>query len=476
MKKIIATIGLAALTSMAFSQNVLDAVVITQPDAVIGTARYAGMAGAFTALGGNASAIKDNPAALGIYRSHEITFSPTLYINNDGEVNGALNNFAFVVNLGGKKGRTSGYICSSLGINYNRISNISRYSRRDEHSSGSLTDDIAYMGSQNLVNQLAYEVGLIEDDEQGLSYSVYGNNDVDKKLSFMEKGHIGQWDISYGLNIANRAYLGAAIGINTLRYKQTSLFTEISDTNIDNGVILNDEWHLDNLYEVEGQGVNFRIGAIVRPADFLRIGASFETPTYYNLKEYNSIEVSDNNTIAKEDYGNKPAFYDMRTPLKFKAGLGFVIGKRALIDIDYQYANYKKLRLKVNDMNFDDENDLAEERMKKTHTIKLGAEVQVVDGFFLRGGLAFASSPFSNYTEAEARNIANFRALTFPQQSVYVTGGAGYKGDHFYCDLAYAFRNTHNLLYDYLPLKADDSVLEEGLKTRNIIATVGWRF
>lgn len=81
-----------------------------------------------------------------------------------------------------------------------------------------------------------------------------------------------------------------------------------------------------------------------------------------------------------------------------------------------------------------------------------------------------------NYTPEEAYNIVNFRAITIPQQSVYVTGGAGYKGEHFYCDLAYAFKNTTNYLYDYLPLDTKDESLKEGLKTRNIIATVGWRF
>ena len=472
MKKVLATIGLAAMTSMAFSQNVLDAVVESRIDPVLGTARYAGMAGAFTALGGNTSAIKDNPAALGIYRSYDITFSPTLYINNDGEVKGALNNFGLVVNFGRNRERESGYITSSLGINYNRMSNISRYTRRKDEVNHSLTDDIAMMGEGNLHNDFAYEIGLIDDIG-----SLYGSNSIRRELSFMEKGHVGQWDIAYGMNINNRVYWGAALGINTLRYKQTSMYTEFSDTPLSDGsVIYDDTWYLDNMAEMEGTGINFRVGLIVRPVDVLRIGASFETPTYYDMKEYNSVELGDNNKYCKEDYKGEPVYYDLMTPLKFKAGIGFVLGKRGLIDIDYNFENFQKTRLKVNDMNFDSEADLAEERMCKTHTIKLGGEFQVVDGFFLRAGFAYASKPMKNYTPEEAYNIVNFRAITIPQQSVYVTGGAGYKGEHFYCDLAYAFKNTTNYLYDYLPLDTKDESLKEGLKTRNIIATVGWRF
>lgn len=476
MKRLIATIGLTAMASLAFAQNMFDAVVETQTDPVLGNARYSGMAGAMTALGGNASACKDNPAALGVYRSHEISFSPSLYINNDSEVKGALDNFAFVINFGGKKEKTRGYICSSLGINYHRMSNISRYTRRNDQVNCSLSDNIVEAGEGNLINDMAYDLKLIDTNEDGYDESQFGNETINRKLSFMEKGHIGQWDISYGLNISNRVYIGAALGINTLRYKQTGMYTEISDTPVSDGIIFDDEWYLDNMTEIEGTGVNFRVGAIVRPVDVLRIGASIETPTHYNINEYNNVTIGFDGKEMKEDYDGVPAIYDLRTPLKFKAGLGFVVGKRALIDLDYQYENFQKTRLKIDDMNFDSETDVAEERMCKTHTIKLGTEVQVADGFFLRAGFAYASKPITNYTADEAWGLLNFRPLTIPQQSIYVTGGAGYKGEHFFCDLAYAFRNTHNYLYDFLPLNDGDTALEENLKTRNIIATFGWRF
>lgn len=469
MKKILATIGFAAISSVAFSQTVLDAISSAKTDPVLGNARYSGMAGAFTALGGNASAVKDNPAALGVYRSHEITFSPSLYINNDGEVKGALDNFAFVLNFGGKKARTNGYITSSLALNYDRT-NISRYTRRKDTKKFSMSDEIA-KNPNTLANEFATNIGLIED-----GISLFGDGLVDRELRFMEKGHVGQWDIAYGLNISNRFYVGAGFGFTTLQYKQTSMYTENSETPMTDGSVIDDQWYIDNLYEASGNGFNFRVGAIVRPVDLLRVGVSFETPTYYNMEEYYNVELGDQNLKCNEDFGGAPTIYDLRTPLKFKAGLGFVVGKRALIDLDYQYENFQKTRLKVDDMYLDSETDVAEAYLCKTHTIKLGAEVQVVDGFFLRGGLAFSSKPFNDYSERDTKEICNFRGLSFPQQSIYVTGGAGYKGEHFYCDLAYAFRNTDNILYNYLPLVKGDESLHEDLKTRNIIATFGWRF
>lgn len=473
MKRLIATIGLTALTSMAFAQNVLDAVVYSKTDPVLGNARYSGMAGAFTALGGNASAIKDNPAALGVFRSHDITFSPNLYINNDGDVKGSLNNFAAVINFGGKREKTSGVICSSLGINYNRMNNISRYTRKNETLGLSLTDAIGEAGAGNLHNDFAYEIGLIDDNNQ----SVFGGKSIDRNLSLSETGHVGQWDIAYGMNVNNLIYWGVALGINTIDYKQTAMYDETSDTPMaDGSVSKGDSWYLDNICEMKGNGVNFRAGLIIRPMDVLRIGASIETPTLYDIKEYNSVELGDKQNYCKEDYDGAPVQYTLKTPLKVKAGVGFVVGKRALIDIDYQYENQKKLRLESKDMKLDDQTDLAEEMMCKTHTIKAGTEVQIVNGFCLRAGLGYSSKPMNDYTAADAYNTFNFRPISIPQQSIYVSGGAGYKGEHFYCDLAYAFRNTKNILYTYLPLEPGDNTLEENLKTRNIIATLGWRF
>ena len=42
---------------------------------IIGTARYVGMGGAMTAIGGDPTAVLDNPAGLGLYRRNEIAIS-----------------------------------------------------------------------------------------------------------------------------------------------------------------------------------------------------------------------------------------------------------------------------------------------------------------------------------------------------------------------------------------------------------------
>ena len=93
MKRIFLTISALAISFATFAQSAYDALNLSQTNPVLGTARYSAMAGAMGALGGNVSTMKDNPAGLGIYRSFDITFTPSFSINNDGEMDFNLNNF-----------------------------------------------------------------------------------------------------------------------------------------------------------------------------------------------------------------------------------------------------------------------------------------------------------------------------------------------------------------------------------------------
>ena len=49
--------------------------LVNSQTSLTGSARYMGMGGAFGALGADATAIKDNPAGLGVFRSSEIAFT-----------------------------------------------------------------------------------------------------------------------------------------------------------------------------------------------------------------------------------------------------------------------------------------------------------------------------------------------------------------------------------------------------------------
>ena len=74
MKKLSILFILSVLGISVFGQSVLDVMKYTDRD-ILGTARYMSMAGSMGALGGDPTAIYDNPAGLGIYRSSELSFT-----------------------------------------------------------------------------------------------------------------------------------------------------------------------------------------------------------------------------------------------------------------------------------------------------------------------------------------------------------------------------------------------------------------
>lgn len=83
MKKILLILLLAySLSPIAYSQDVQR----FAERSTIGSARYVGMGGAMTAIGGDPSAAMVNPAGLGLYRRSEISVSIDETIDNTQQV------------------------------------------------------------------------------------------------------------------------------------------------------------------------------------------------------------------------------------------------------------------------------------------------------------------------------------------------------------------------------------------------------
>ena len=72
MKRLLLILLLAySLSPIAYCQDVQR----FSERQIMGTARYVGMGGAMTAIGGDPSAVVDNPAGLGLYRRGEIALT-----------------------------------------------------------------------------------------------------------------------------------------------------------------------------------------------------------------------------------------------------------------------------------------------------------------------------------------------------------------------------------------------------------------
>lgn len=492
MKRLgLAAFGLFLGFGSMSAQNAYDALNISREDPVMGTARYSAMAGAFGALGANASTMKDNPAGLGVYSKWDLTFTPNVYVTNDNSLGCSVNNFGLIINFG-NSGKRNGYVTSSFGIGYSRLKNFKSYSSVVmRNQDASMTDDM-YAYATHAVYSEAVRLELLNEQFDGNgklvgASSTYSPDDkINRRVRFKESGGIGEWDFSYGMNISNRFYWGVGLGVTSLDYTQKANYDETSPSD--------GSWYLDNYYEATGSGFNFKLGAIARVTDFFRVGLAFHTPTFWTIDQYTDQNMDFDDVNASTHQGTEISAsdltYDLQTPLKLQASLGFVLGKRAIIGLEYQFADYSAMRLTDCDgdvfgyenghwtaryADFDEtaEKDNINEAMKMTHTIKVGAEVNITKGFAGRLGAAYVTKPVKDEAAQELWYSSDY-PVSLPKETLYLTGGLGYRGECFYADMALVYKRQANMLYDYLP--ADKAISDDGNNNMNIMATIGWKF
>ena len=80
-------------------------------------------------------------------------------------------------------------------------------------------------------------------------------------------------------NLNDRVYLGLTVGAYDLDYNKYTLYNEDSQGRDGAG------YKLESYNNISGGGVDFKLGAIIRPFQYspLRIGLAIHTPIFYKL-------------------------------------------------------------------------------------------------------------------------------------------------------------------------------------------------
>lgn len=437
-------------------------------DPVLGTARYSGMAGAMGSLGGNSSSVKDNPAGLATSTLSDIGLTFNVHADNEGKCSFNMNDASAVFNF---NHHSSGYVSSALAISYNRIRNYS--------------------------NRL-YRYGTINYTDLDASGALVGTSTGSFSDEGVEKGGSGEVNFAYAGNINNMFYFGLSLGLTTLRYNQRSIYqkTSLDPQNVN-------DWDRNWLYPddfyrtTEGSGINFKIGMIFQPTDFMRIGASIQTPTKYNCTDYwefyqeNADEQGNSvNALTDSEYN-----YELHLPFKFNAGIGFMINDRVNLGIDYSMKDFSKTWVEMNGIENRPLEEDIENLGKKQNTIKIGAEINVVEGLDIRAGYALTSAPMKNaddmkeyaqrvgglYLDADANTgfVPNY-GVTMTKNTQYFTAGLGYTGKVCYIDFAYVRRLANEQYFEAIPGTAADFTslkVEDNKRGGNdFMLTLGLRF
>lgn len=472
MKKILLILLLAySLSPIAYSQDVQR----FAERSTIGTARYVGMGGAMTAIGGDPSAAMVNPAGLGLYRRSEISVSIDETIDNTQQVgsNDTYQRTRFAaphisaIWAWGNSQKQRGLVYNNFMFSLNRLANFNRDIVVKGAGMGmvpticNITNDEGGVSEEFLVNKpwddveigwlsiLGYEAYLIDPIENNKWKPAV--DFTDGSLSISETGTSDQYTLSWAGNISNQWYIGIGLNIPTINYTKHTSLREENKQNSSSA-------ELKSMFHVSGVGVSGSFGLIYRPIQALRIGASMQTPTILSLSRQSTGDMY--STIAGQKYEvltpeSGVMDIDIASPLRTSVSVAGQLGKIGLIAVQYDYAHSNE--------------------MEDIHTLRIGAEAQVTRGLFLNAGYVYESSFMKEDPKwllgyNEIRTDMDYRYTAATQ---YASAGIGYRSDVVVAQLAYQYgwQTIHQYASEEqaLPCYVDSH-------THRIVATLAWRF
>ncbi|MDR2970409.1 MAG: outer membrane protein transport protein [Bacteroidales bacterium] len=483
LKKILFSIGFLSLLQISiFTQNEIDALRFSELDWQ-GSARFMGAGRAFGAVGAEFSALNVNPAAIGLYKKSEVTFTPltvSVYKNTTGYNETGTSAQAVKYNLG-----SAGIVLTipgisstlwkkfQLGFGFNRIKNFNNTFSVEGRSKGSTIGSVFALEA----NGLNYEdVDYWGSDEAWIAWNSYFiNPESDSKTSYVpallgkdlaqsssvsRAGGIDEMIFSVGTNYDDKLFLGATIGVPFINFSEKRFFLEVDDhpspTDTFRSIKLTDK------LTVRSTGIIFKIGAIYQPFNFLRFGFAFHTPTYYgNIKDnfdrkmFAQTKTDDLSVNYVNSYN-----YSLTTPLRATANVAFLIAQRAFISAEYEFVDYSMASMSSVDYNFNKENNAIQNKYGFSHIARIGLELNLSQVFSIRAGYNYISSPYKNNINDGSQH--------------YASAGLGFRTKFLYGDFAYAFNTSKEKYWMYEPEFVN--VVNNKFVTHRILLTLGIRF
>ncbi len=468
MKKLFLFIGVLSM-SFLNAQDFTEALRYSQQN-IMGTARFRAMSGAFGTLGGDLSALQINPAGSAIFRdSHaSITLSSTrieneaTYFNdfsNSNTSNLNLNQIGAVFVHDYYSNNTKGINKFSLGLAYDQTAdNVDELFAfgRSTNSIDSfflseaqgipldlitprvnepINDLYAFLGeTEGYGTQqafLGHESLLIEandlDNPNNTSYfSNIASGNFDQEYFYESTGLNGKFTLNGGAQINQNYYVGFNLNSHFISHDK---ITEFSERNSNTGSVINEVLFINRLSTI-GAGFSAQIGGIVKVSKILRMGGSYETPTWYFIEEETTQRLRTNGTSnIRVDINprviNLFPEYRLRTPANATSSIAFLFGQKGLISIDYSYKDYGTIRLDSDEgVDFSTVNNEINNNLQGASTIRIGTEWRNKN-WSLRGGAFYEESPYKD-------------DIFLGDKTGFSLGG-GYSFEKFRLDVAYDY-------------------------------------
>jgi len=488
------------------AQTEMEALLFSQTG-ITGSARALGMAGAFSAVGADITAGTLNPAGLGLYRKSEFTITPILrniqndaaFLDNGGEtseIDFGIGGFGFAfhnpryVGFGRERQRVEkGLKSFTFAFGYNQLENYSRQvDATGFNPRSSITDLFADLAFGTTNNQLvdgdgeplavlawdAFAINPLFNSNDEYFPAVNGGN-IQQTLRIAEEGRTNEWFISLAGNIDDVFFIGASVGIRSLRYDRDFILIEEDINDVHNDFQddpsegLNfpmDRLDFVNNFSTRGTGFNGQLGIIYRPVDALRVGISFQSPTFLSLEdtfeeEDTQIAHDHESFFTRNDTSvaiSLPAgqfSYNLSTPYRLTVGLMYLFGKNGFVSADVELLDYSTAELSsegsISDPNFysfDIENRNIDELFQLSLSYRLGGEYRM-DPFRFRAGVGLTTSPLSTlgaqYQDFDDLNQIN----ELDGNRLMFSAGIGIRQPSFFVDVSWVNQRQQDKLTPY---------------------------
>ena len=397
-----------------------DALRYARPE-LAGSARYISMVGAFNALGGDFSAINDNPAAGGVFVNSELNVTlntnnnqiKSNYLENENKINSEssnVNQFGIILVLKNTNGgnisklsfaynyqRTHNYENKfrASGINKNAglddyflaFANGVQYEKIKTYDNETLSESYEFLGNnfgfatqQAFLGYQSYIINPVEDIDLNNFYSSNSNPQnqaVDHDFFVSNSGQNGKHSFNISGQFKKNLYLGINLNSHYSESRRIDRLTEFSYGSASNFI----STLFENDLNTVGSGFSFQIGAIYKLEHF-RIGFSYQSPVWYNFTDelVQYIETSKINGVDVVDPRIINIYkYNLKTPSVFSIGLAKVFGTKGLITLQYDFTDFSKLKFNVGDgdINFINQNNKIERSLKSAGIFKLAGEYRL---------------------------------------------------------------------------------------------------
>ncbi|MFV8224860.1 OmpP1/FadL family transporter [Christiangramia aquimixticola] len=472
MKKLLYLLCLAGGLLSAEAQTIDDAYRYSTTE-LNGSARFIGMSGAFGSLGGDISAIAINPASSAVFLhsagslsfnindiESDNSFNREVYTN--GQSDFSLGNLGGVFVFNASDGNKWGKI--SLGINYSEMANyddnfgvrgfttksIDQYflqkangisldnlQRRDGESVNEL---YSYLGGnygfdhqQAFLGYQAYVIEAKTNNPNNTEYfSLVEPGTFDQQYQYAATGVNGKLSFNLAGQYSDWLYVGANLNTHFINYERSSEISEFNNNSSESNFNATTDIYFGNNLSTSADGFSLQLGGIAKVGDNIRLGYTYQSPTWFNIREETSQYLETNSrendfvSIAPNVINIYPE-YTLQLPATHTTSISFLFGKSGLISGDFGFTDYSNMKYKPEaDLYFQDLNNQISSSMGQVTTLKLGGEYRF-DNLSLRAGYRLEGSPF------EGENTAG--------ELTGYSGGLGYRFGNLSLDVAYALAN-----------------------------------